>query len=332
MYKHLTKEQRYYIELEMSNNVSISKISKKIKVHPSTLYRELRRNLHYSGHYYHKAAQGMAEVRKFNAGINTKFAKFVPKVLKYIILKLNAQWSPEQISGRMIKDVKVKISHKTIYKYIYKDRDNGGKLFKLLPHRGKKYKYGSSKKSPIQNRIDISKRPKIVDLKTRIGDFEADTIVGIRGGSKNCLLTMVDRKTKFTFIRKLPDKTAYSVQAAIENIHSETTIPFITITPDNGTEFSNHQQIAENIGCNFYFARPYRSCDRGLNEHTNGKIRYFVPKKTDFKNVSDDTIAQIQDNLNHRPRKVLGFLTPNEVMARYLNRINRKLLKCRTSP
>lgn len=323
-YKHLTREQRYYIEVKIANNISAKKIAKDIKVHPSTVYREIARNSLDNGAYRHTAAQGKAEVRRYKAGKNSNFSKLTSKVRSYIISKLSLSWSPEQISGRMVKDIKTRISHKTIYKYIWYDKNNGGSLYKLLPHRGKKYKVTNAKKTAIPNRVDISKRPKIVERKQRIGDWEADTIIGKRGGSQNCLLTMVERKTKFTFIRKIKDKTAQSVQEAIESIYSNSMVPFITITPDNGTEFAKHEQIAENIGCQFFFARPYRSCDRGLNEHTNGKIRYFMPKKTDFAHVTDDRIIDIQHSLNNRPRKSLGFLTPNEVMAKYINRSNRQ--------
>ena len=322
-YKHLTQEQRYYIQINLSNNVKPTKIAKAINVHISTFYREIERNSLANEIYCYTAAQGKAEVRRQLTKENSRFAKLKkPRVFKYFISKLEMHWSPEVISGRMAKDLKVKISYKTIYKYIKHDRDHGGTLYKLLPRKGKKYKYSSGNRSTIPNRVDISKRPKIVEKKKRIGDWEADTIVGKRGGSKKCLLTLVDRKSKYTFVRKIKDRSASSVQEAIENIYSSTTIPFITITPDNGTEFTNHQEIAENIGCKFFFARPYRSCDRGLNEHTNGQIRIILPKKTDFGTVPDVKISYIEDNLNNRPRKVLGFLTPNEVVFKYLNRVN----------
>lgn len=322
-YKHLTQKQRYYIHVDLSNNIKPSKIAKSIKVHISTVYREIQRNSLPNGLYHDNAAQGKAEIRRHLAKTESKFAKLKkPKVLKYLISKLEAHWSPEIISGRMVKDLKVKVSCKSIYEYIKHDKHNSGLLYKLLPRRGKKYKYSNSKHSPIPNRVDISQRPKIVDKKKRIGDWEADTIVGRKGGAKTCLLTLVDRKSKYTFIRKIKDRTASSVQEAIENIYTSTIIPFITITPDNGTEFANHQQIAENIGCKFFFARPYRSCDRGLNEHTNGQIRIILPKKTDFNDVPDDKIVYTESNLNNRPRKILGFLTPNEVMVKYLNRVN----------
>ncbi len=234
---------------------------------------------------------------------------------------LSKTWSPEQISGRMKKKLKISISHKTIYQYIWQDKLCGGEIYKKLTHRGKRYKYGNSDKVKIPNRVDISKRPKIVERKARIGDFEGDTIVRVRGGSKNCLLTLIDRKSKFSLIKRTLDKSAKSIQIAMENIYDGTTVPFKTITYDNGTEFSYHEAIAESIGCEIFFARPYKSCDRDLNEHTNGLIRRFFPKKTDFSKVTDRQIEEVQTLLNDRPRKSLGYLTPNEVMNKYLHRI-----------
>lgn len=240
---------------------------------------------------------------------------------------MDETWSPEQISGRMEKDLKISVSFKNIYSYIWQDKAGGGTLYKKLSHRGKRYKYGDPNKVKIPNRVDISKRPKIVENKTRIGDFEGDTIVGVRGGSKNCLLTLADRKSKFTLIKRTIDKSAISIQNAMESVYISTIVPFKTITYDNGTEFCNHQQIAASIGCDIYFARPYKSSDRGLNEHTNGLIRWFFPKKTDFSNVTDEQIEHVQNLLNNRPRKSLGFLTPNEVMNKYLYRIYPNRLK-----
>jgi len=228
----------------------------------------------------------------------------------------------------MRKDIGCKkISFKTIYCYIWQDKAEGGVLYKLLPNRGKKYKYSSAKRTSIPNRIDIKERPKIVDDKSRVGDFEGDTIVGVKGGDKVCLLTLVDRKTKYTIIRKLPDKTAISVENAMNNCYDDTIIPILTITYDNGSEFTNHENIANSLGCNIYFATPYRSCERGLNEHTNGKIRWFSPKKTDFGKISDDEIIYVQNLLNDRPRKSLNYLTPNEVVNKYLTRTYKKYKK-----
>ena len=322
MYKHLTQMERYYIWHRSANLFeSVEQIAAGLNRHKSTIYNELQRNKGKDNQYAPDVAQVKADTRRIGAKSGTKFAKFTPKVCTYLIDKLNKTWSPEQISGRMIKDIKVKISHKSIYQYIWLDKLIGGSMYKKLPHRGKRYKYGNPIKVRILNRVDISKRPKVVEKKTRIGDFEGDTIVGVRGGSKNCLLTLADRKSKFCFIRRTLDKSAKSIQNAMESVYDDTIVPFKTITYDNGTEFCNHQEIAAGIGCSIYFARPYRSCDRGLNEHTNGLIRYFFPKKTDFAKITDEQIVFVQDLLNNRPRKSLGYFTPNEIMNKYLNRI-----------
>ncbi len=207
-------------------------------------------------------------------------------------------------------ELKISISTKSIYNYVWRNKSNGVKL----------YKYGGSIRTKIPNRVDISNSPDIVNKKWRIGDFEGDTVIGTRNGSKQCLLTLVDRKSKYSLIRKINNKSAKAVQDSMEDIYSSTIIPFKTITVDNGTEFSNHQDIASNIGCSIFFARPYKSCDRGLSEHNNRLIRRFLPTKTDFAHISDDTITHIQDLLNNRPRKSLGYLTPNEVINQCLER------------
>ncbi len=194
----------------------------------------------------------------------------------------------------------------------------------MLPHHGKKYKYWSSKRSSIANRVAISARPKIVEDKIRLGDIEGDTIVGVKGGDKACLLTLVDRVSKFSIIRKIPNKTASAVEDAMNSCYDDTVIPFLTITYDNGTEFANHQNIANNLDCSIYFARPYKSCDRGLNEHVNGLIRRFFPKKTDFGMVTDEQVLYVQNILNDRPRKSLNYLTPNEVVNKHLSKAYKK--------
>jgi IS30 family transposase len=242
---------------------------------------------------------------------------------EYIHNKLQIKWSPELISGRMKINLGKSISHETIYRYIKADKLNGGKLFKLLAHRGKKYKYGSSKCTTIIDRIDISERPKVVETKTRMGDFEIDTMVSAKNTGKSCLFTMVDRRSKKIFIRKTLDKSAAKIQAAIEDIYLNTTVPIITLTSDNGTEFANHKVISANINCDFYFARPYRSSDRGLNEHMNGQIRRYLPKGTNFDTISVEELSYIENSLNDRPRKSLNYRTPNEVTNKYLQRILR---------
>lgn len=323
MAKHLTQAQRYYICLQVASYVKPSSIAKALKVHRSTVYREIRRNSRGEDDYDSDYADKKASIRRSEASREKSFKSITSRVKKYIEEKLLEKWSPEVISGRMQKDLGKSISHETIYSYIRQDRKNGGMLYKLLSHRGKRYRYGSSSRTSIVDRIDISDRPKIVEKKQRIGDFEIDTMVSAKHTGKSCLFTMVDRKSKITFIRKTIDKSADNIQNAIEDIYLNTTIPIITMTSDNGTEFANHKEISANIACGFYFARPYRSCDRGLNEHMNGQIRRYLPKGTNFDTISIETIEQIENALNNRPRKSLNYRTPNEVVNKYLQRILR---------
>ena len=319
MWKQLTLAERYYISQRIASSTCINDIAKELGIHRSTIYRELNRNKDLgNGAYNHLSANHASVTRKSEASSKKKFSKFRLEVEYCLISKLELGWSPEQISGRMKLELKTSISAKSIYSYVWHNKNNGGKLYKNLPHSGKAYKSGNSSRCKIPNRVDISKRPYIVNKKWRIGDFEGDTVIGTRNGSKQCLLTLVDRKSKYSIIRKINNKSAKAVQDAMEEIYSSTIIPFKTITVDNGTEFSNHQEISINIGCDIFFARPYKSCDRGLSEHNNGLIRRFLPKKTDFAHVSNDKIIHVQDLLNDRPRKSLGYLTPNEVMTQCL--------------
>jgi len=328
MAKHLTQAQRYYICLQIANFIPKNKIAKVLGVHKSTITREINRNQRGVDDYDSDYADKKSQLTRSRASSSKAFKKLTERMKIYIKEKLVLGWSPEQISGRMRIEISKSISHESIYSYIRQDKQEGGKLFKLLAHKGRKYKYSSSTKVKIVGRIDISKRPKIVDTKTRMGDFEIDTVVSAKNTGKSCLLTMVDRRSKVVFIRKTPDKSAAQIQLALEEIYLATTMPIRTLTSDNGTEFANHQAISGNIGCSFYFARPYRSCDRGLNEHTNGLIRRYLPKGTNFDIIPEELIQQIENDLNNRPRKSLNYRTPNEVMNKYLQRISRN----RTQP
>lgn len=322
MYKHLTHYELYYIWRHCVQDFIKSKVvevANKLGKHRATIYRAIA---YIEKNNWRPTDDNATKFRKRN---KPKFNALTKKSKAYIAEKLKLGWSPDVISGKLKKVSGHKFSFKTIYRYVWQDKADGGKLYKLLPHHGKKYKYGSSKRTTIINRVDISQRPKVVEQKTRLGDFEGDTVVGVRGGDKACLLTLVDRTSKFTIIRKIPNKTATSVENSMNDCYNNTTLPFLTVTYDNGTEFSNHQNIANNLGCDIYFARPYKSCDRGLNEHTNGLIRRFFPKKTDFGTVTDEEVQHVQDLLNDRPRKSLNYLTPNEVVNKRLAKSYKKM-------
>jgi len=317
-YKQLTLEKRYQISALIKAGLNQKEIALEIGVHPSTISREFRRNNDKVRGYSAEIAQVITA--KKHKEKSKRFSLTKP-IEKYIRGKLKQDWSPEQISGRMKLDTGVSVVHETIYRYIYSNKKNGGKLYKYLRHRNKKYHHRSNdyrSRGTIIDRVMIGKRPKIVEKKNRIGDLEIDTVVG--KNHKGFLVTIVDRKSKFVLIKNVPTKEAQIVtNALIEMIQPIKAITH-TITSDNGKEFAYHKQVSAALDTDFYFANPYHSWERGLNEHTNGLIRQYLPKKSEFLHVSKDEIIMIQDRLNHRPRKVLRYKTPYEVFFSEMSR------------
>ena len=311
-YKQLTLKERYHISTLLQRGWSQKDIAESIGVHASTICREIQRNRDEDDkEYSFEFAHATARDRQYN---KVKYTVITSKIKTYIKSKLKEDWSPEQISGRMKKDKGFTVCHETIYRYIYYNKSRGGRLYKYLRHKNKKYHNRSNsyqRRGIIIDRVSIDKRPKIVERKNRIGDFEIDTMIGRH--HIGALVTVVDRKSKYAIIKNVPSKKAEEVtKALIEMLHPLKEITK-TITSDNGKEFAYHKQVSEALATDFYFAHPYSSWERGLNEHTNGLIRQYLPKKTDFTQVSKDEIITIQDKLNHRPRKVLNYRTPYEV-------------------
>ncbi len=310
--KQLTQKERYHIWASLKRGVTQKEIAKTIGVHPSTICREIQRNKDSITQEYHYAfAQTTAQKRQ---QAKAKYTVFTSKIKTYIKTKLNEDWSPEQIAGRMKLDIDLNICHETIYRYIYYNKSRGGRLYKHLRHKNKKYHNRSNtyqRRGIIIDRVSIDKRPKIVERKNRIGDFEIDTVIGRH--HIGALVTVVDRKSKFTLIQKVKSKRAEEVTAALIQMLQPLKPITKTITSDNGKEFAYHKQVSEALDTSFYFAHPYSSWERGLNEHTNGLIRQYLPKKTEFTQVSKEEIITIQNKLNHRPRKILNYQTPYEV-------------------
>lgn len=307
---HLTLEQRCQLEELMSRGFSCREIGKRLKIHASTVSRERRRN-RIGDRYNFIVAQGVSEIRRHDA--SSRFRKIKNELEEKILDGLYSLWSPDQISGRL-KLEGISISPESIYRYA---RKKG--LRKILRHQGKKYKPKNSEAGVncIPERTDISARPKIVDEKTRIGDWEGDTVISHK--SHCALMTLVDRGSKYVIIRKIGRKTADNLNSAALKTLKKLRLPVRSITFDNGKEFSKHKQLAKKLKTKIYFARPYKSCDRGLNEHTNGLIRQFLPKKFDFKDVSEKNIRIIENFLNTRPRKVLNYRAPIEVIFHRLD-------------
>ena len=294
-----------------------SEIAKEIGVHKSTISREFKRNITFvytklgSWQYKPNYAQGYADERHRSKSKKVKFTQEVELFTKEKILQ---DWSPDQVSGYAKRHFLFSISHERIYQFILKDKQKGGSLYKHLRHQHKKYRkrYGSPKRQgPIKNRRFIDDRPAIVDEKTRIGDWEIDTIIG--KNHKQAVVSIVERYSKKTILAKVNVKTAELVTSSVINSLKPLSDSVLTITSDNGSEFAYHEKISSALDADFYFAHPYSSWERGLNENTNGLVRQYIKKGSDFYNVSDKFLMDIMSKLNDRPRKTLGYATPNEL-------------------
>jgi IS30 family transposase len=296
---------------------SQSAIAFEIGVHKSTVSREINRNKGLRG-YRPKQAHALAVYRRNQAA---KYLKMTPSVVAMIDFYIRQEFSPEQIAGYLKRTKNIRISHESIYRHVLIDKINGGTLYRHLrrSQRKRKKRYGSKNiRGHIPGRVSIDDRPDIVDAKNRIGDWEIDTVIG--ENHKGALLTIVERKSKFTLIKKLFNKQADHVADSTVRLLSPYHKKVFTITSDNGKEFAKHDRISKKLRANVYFAHPYHAWERGLNENTNGLIRQYFPKKTNFEKVKDESIQFVIDRLNNRPRKSLGFATPNEVFfGNYIN-------------
>ena len=317
---NLTYGERCQINTLLKSGKSKRAIGRTLGVTHSTVVREIQRNSENTGYCYEQA-HATAGLRRSHS--KSARRRLTPKIQAIIREMLNkTQASPQQISGRLKLERDISISHQTIYQFIWNDRKIGGILFNHLRHRGKKYKYKKGKpagRGVIKNRVDISERPKEVEKKNRFGDFELDTIVG-----KNhigAIVSAVDRATKLTYLALVPNYRANVVKTALIKAlgHLGKKNKLKTLTSDNGKEFSEHEAIADELGAKFFFARPYCSWERGLNEHTNGLVRQYFPKKTDFTKLTKKQVKEVENKLNNRPRASLKFQTPLESLFGYLS-------------
>jgi len=309
-YKQLTDEQRYQIEVLKREGFTQLSIAQSIGKSPSTISRELRRNSDNKG-YRGSLAVKRTDKRRREAKKSEKLDLAMCSIIKNL---LEDYLSPEQISGRLLLEKGIAISHETIYRYIWNDKGLGGELYKSLRTQGKKYKSrGSSKdnRGRIKNAVSIDERPEIVEEKSRIGDWEIDTVIG--KNHKQAFVTIVERKSKFTVMKKVENKTADLVAAATIELLRPYKDYVLTITADNGKEFAQHEKVAKALECDYYFAHPYSSWERGLNENTNGLIRQYFPKGSRFEEVTERMVKRAKGQLNRRPRKTLGYATPTEV-------------------
>jgi len=310
LYTQLTQEQRYQIYAFLKAGFSQSAIANEINVHKSTICRELRRNRGLKG-YRPKQAHVKATNRRQGAA---KYVKLKPNIITLVNSLIRQDFSPDQVSGSLKRNHGVIISHETIYRHLLVDKANGGTLYKHLrrSNRKRKKRYGSRNiRGQIPGRVSIDLRPAIVDNKERIGDWEIDTVIG--KNHKGALLTIVERKSKYTLIQKLSYKRSRLVADATIDLLAPYQDKVFTITSDNGKEFADHQRISKQLMAKVYFAHPYHSWERGLNENTNGLIRQYFPKNTNFRSITVESVRKVMEQLNNRPRKTLDYATPNEV-------------------
>lgn len=308
-YTRLTEDERYQIYEGVTEKRSHREIATLISKHHSTVSSEIKRNTGLRG-YRPKQAQDKAQQRQYN---KYRQIKLTPEVQSLIAENIQHEWSPDQIQGRLRSEGLTMVCATTIYGFIQQDKAAGGNLYKHLRHR-KPYKRrtGSAEtRGQIIGRISIDERPAIVDKKIRLGDWEADTVIG--KGHKGVLVTLAERVSKKTLIAHVPSKHAEVVTDAIIKLLQSEKKHLHTITFDNGKEFSYHAQINKALGADNYFAHPYHSWERGLNENHNGLIRQYLPKGLALNKVTAEEVVLIQNKLNNRPRKLLGYKTPNEV-------------------
>lgn len=304
-YQHLTQYQRYYICTSLKSGKNASQIAKDIEKSKSTVYRELSRNQGLRG-YRHKQANEKACKRQAMKGK----ARISVETWAYVTRKLVFGLSPEQIAGSLLKRGLPFVSHEWIYQYILKDKQQGGTLYKHLRcQKKRKKRYGRpDRRGQIVGRVSIDNRPAIVATRERLGDWEADVVEGSKGGS--VLVTLAERKSRFALIAKCPNKSAKSVSEAIISLLTPLRAHVKTITYDNGKEFAFHQKISDTLEAQGYFAHPYHSWERGLNENTNGLLRQYFPKGQSLAEVKPSDLHKAMVKLNWRPRKCLGFKTP----------------------
>lgn len=311
-YRQITSGQRYMLAALRMQGLANAEIARQLGCHRSTIGRELNRNCSVSdGRYRAEKAQERANGRRSRSRRNRQFAE---SDFERIDLLLRKRWSPEQIAGRLALENRLSISHETIYRHVWRDKRAGGYLYTHLrcaqKQRRKRYGHYDSR-GRLAGKRHISERPASVESRNELGHWEVDTVMG--KGSKDCILSLVERKTGLVVIGKLPSRTTAAVNARAIGLIRRRAL-FKTITADNGTEFHDYAQIEARTKATFYFATPYHSWERGTNENTNGLIRQYLRKGSSMAGLTQRTCNAIATDLNTRPRKRLGFKTPLECL------------------
>jgi IS30 family transposase len=322
-YRRLSLKERVIIETLLGENRSKAFIAARLNRSRSTITREINKWVQHPGDKY------MAELAHWCAEDDYLNKRNLDKIdthgrLKVYVYKgLLKRWSPEQISGRIKKDYPndpvMSISHEAIYMHVYSHRQArvNLKLIALLPYhktRRRKRKSSPKRRTRIKDQVSIDQRPKHVEKRLEIGHWEGDLMIGARQSS--AIGTLVERKARYTCIVKLKNRKSSTVRRRFVKVLNQFDAGLRkTLTYDNGIEMAQHNLVSAQTGMQVYFAHPYSSWERGTNENTNGLIRRYFPKGTDFNAVTEWQLKEVESQLNNRPRKVLGYRTPSEVMA-----------------
>jgi len=311
-YSQLSQEERYFFSSNLARGFSIPQIAKEMDRAPSTLYREKSRNLRPSGRYAAFVADSYATARRRRSRRGSQFPQ---ECWDFIMDYLTIQWSPEQISNHLKLIGLFSISFQTIYRHIRIDRRRGGSIFKdlrIMPKRRRKKRGSDDSRGVLRGKRMISERPAMINNRSEFGHWEADTVMG--KDKHECILTLVERKTGLARMAKLSNRTADLTFKAIARIIAKEPHLFKTITFDNGTEFHSYKKLEARFKVICYFANPHHPWERGCNENFNGLLRQYFPKGYPLKYIGEAKLNLISRKLNTRPRKRLGFISPQEVV------------------
>jgi IS30 family transposase len=310
-YRQLSPEERYMLAALRRQGLNQSQIARALGRHRSTVCRELGRNsTRADGRYRAFTAQERTNGRRSRSRRNLRFS---PEDFAIVDELLCRHWSPEQVAGYLRRTGQLAISHETIYRHVWRDKREGGLLHTHLrgARKRRRKRYGAyDSRGRLAGKRLISERPAEVEARELVGHWEADTVMG--AGTKDCVLTLVERKTGLVLVGKLADRTAGALSRRAVSLIRRHTGRFETVTADNGTEFHGYERIERCTGVMFYFARPYHSWERGSNENANGLLRQYLHKGVSMAGLTQHRCNAIAHKLNTRPRKRLGFRTPLE--------------------
>lgn len=311
-YHQITAAERYTLGLLRRQGLSAAAIARILGRHRSTIGREVRRNRkRYDGGYRPEVADCYARGRRSRSRRNTRFG---PADWRQVDRCLAAWWSPEQIAGRLALEGRLSISHETIYRHVWDDRHQGGTRYTHLrgARKQRRKRYGSyDSRGRLAGKRMITERPASVDGRRQIGHWEGDTVMGA-GQAAPCVATLVERKSGFGQVGQLPRRTQDAVTRRVTQLIRRQPRPVRTRTVDNGTEFHDYAAIEARTSTRFYFATPHHSWERGSNENTNGLLRQYLPKGQSMAHLTQRNCDHIAAQLNRRPRKRLGYRTPEE--------------------